>query len=228
MLVDLSAPGDDLLGPNEAAALRVLARQGRAVTGRDVARLAGTSPSSARRALLRLQRIGLVAAQESSHARLYELQRGHVLWEPVQWILTAPSRVLSAIADVVTGRLGDRATVAVFGSVARGESTADSDVDVALVLHEAVSTGERDAVVDELVDLVQTRSGNTAQVFCIDRAELADMVRSEDPLVRSWLADARTLAGPDLKHLLAELVPSRPATSGAGSAERGGPRVGVR
>ncbi|SDQ85147.1 hypothetical protein [Quadrisphaera sp. DSM 44207] len=40
---------------------------------------APTSPSSTRRALLRLQHIGLVSSHDSSHARLYELQREHAL-----------------------------------------------------------------------------------------------------------------------------------------------------
>lgn len=217
--MDLTFPGADLLGPNEASALRVLARLDQPVTGRDVARLGGASPSSTRRALLRLQHIGLVSSRDSSHARLYELRREHVLWEPVQQILTATSRVQVAVGRLVAQRLGDRATVALFGSVARGQSTADSDVDIALVLHEEVGAEQRDAVVDELADLVQVKTGNAAQVFTVDRAGLAGMVQAGDPLVRSWSHDAITLSGPDLRVLLAGMAATRPAQSAVTAVE---------
>lgn len=202
-MMDLSSSGSELLGRNEAAALRVLAHQGRPLAGRDVARLAGTSPSSTRRALLRLEGIGLVRSQESSHARLVELQRDHVLWEPVQAILTAPHRVRAAISELVVTRLGRGATTAMFGSVARGDSDGSSDVDLAVVVDDAVAAEERDSVVDDLIRLVESCTGNTAQVIVVTRSALARMVEAEDPLVRSWSDDAVTLAGPSLKGLLA-------------------------
>lgn len=200
--MDLSSPGSDLLGPNETAVLRVLAHHGHPLTGRDVARLAETSPSSTRRALLRLERVGLVRSRESSHARLVELQRDHVLWEPVRAILTAPKRVREAIAEMVATRLGQGTTAAVFGSVARGDSDGDSDVDLALVVADDVTAEERDSVVDDLTRLVESRTGNPAQVLVLTRSALARMVEAGDPLVRSWSDDAVTLTGPRLKDLL--------------------------
>lgn len=200
--MELSFPGSDLLGRNEAAVLRVLARQGRALAGRDVARLAGTSPSSTRRALLRLEKIGLVGSTESSHARLVELRRDHVLWEPVQAILTAWHRVRTAIAEMVEARLGPTATVAVYGSVARGSSDSDSDVDLVLIVTDGVDADVRDRAVDDLTHLVESCTGNTAQILTLTRSALASMVAAGDPLVRSWSEDAVTLSGPGLKGFL--------------------------
>lgn len=200
--MDLSSPGSDLLGPHEAAALRVLAHQGHPLAGRDVARLAGSNPSSMRRALLRLERIGLVRSRESSHARLVELQRDHVLWEPVRAILTSPNRVREAITDLVTARLGRDTTAVVFGSVARGDSDGDSDVDLALIVADGLTAEESDSVVDDLTHLVESRTGNPAQVLVLTRSALARMVEAGDPLVQSWSNDAVTLTGPRLKDLL--------------------------
>lgn len=200
--MDLGSPGSDLLGVNEAAALRVLARQGRAVSGRDVARLAGTSASSTRRALLRLEQVGLVRSTRSSHAHLVELQRDHVLWAPVQAILSAPSRVLAAIAELVAERHGQDATAAVFGSVAREDSDGESDVDLVVVLRDDVPSDERDDLVDELTRLVESRTGNTLQVLLLTRSVLDRMVEAHDPLVLVLSSDAVTLTGQSLKSML--------------------------
>lgn len=201
--MDLSNPGADLFGVNEAAALRVLARQVRDRSGREVARLASASPSSIRRALERLERIGLVHSRASSHAVLYRPNRDHVLWEPVLAVLTAPARIEAAVGDLVNMRLGQQATVAIFGSVARRDSTPASDVDVALVFDDAVDSGVREALVDDLADLVESKTGNAVQILELSRTQLRDMVQHRDPLVASWSADALTLAGPSLASLIA-------------------------
>lgn len=201
--MDLSRPGADLLGVNEAAALRVLARQAHELSGREVARLAAASPSSIRRALERLERIGLVRSRVSSHAVLYRPNREHVLWEPIVAVLTAPTRVEAAVGELVSARLGQQATVAIFGSVARRDSTAASDVDVVLVFDDAVATEDREALVDELADLVESKTGNSVQIVELSRAQLRTMVQHRDPLIGSWSTDALTLAGPSLTSLIA-------------------------
>lgn len=200
--MNLSSPGSELLGLHEAAALRVLAHQGRALSGRDVARLAGTNTSSTRRALLRLEQVGLVRSTQSSHARLVELQRDHVLWGPVQAILSAPSRVLAAMAELVTASQGQEATAAVFGSVAREDSDGESDIDLVVVLRDDVPSSERDDLVDGLTRLVEARTGNALQVLLLTRSALERMVEAGDPLVLALSSDAVTLTGPSLKGLL--------------------------
>lgn len=201
--MELSRPGADLLGANEAAALRVLARQALELSGREVARLAEASPSSVRRALERLERVGLVRSRVSSHAVLYRANRVHLLWDPVLEILTAPARLEAAIAHLVTARLGEQATVAMFGSVARQVSMADSDVDVALVFADEVASEAREALVDELTALVESRTGNPAQIVGLSRSQLRTMVEHDDPLISSLSTEALTLAGPSLSGLIA-------------------------
>lgn len=200
--MELSDAGAELLGDAESAALRVLARLSESVSGREVARRGGVSPSSMRRALERLVQTGLVRSRVSSHAVLYEANRDHVLWEPVLVILTAPARLLTEIGALVTDRAGEAATVAVFGSVARGTATADSDLDLLLVLPENTTDSIREALVDDLTTLIETRAGNPAQVLTLTPAQLHTMTAAGDPLIDSLRQDARTLAGPSLTGLL--------------------------
>lgn len=200
--MEFSSAGAELLGDAEAAGLRVLARLSESVSGREVARRAGVSPSSMRRALERLLQAGLVHSRVSSHAVLYEANRAHILWEPVLAILTAPNRLLTEIGHFVTTRAGEHATLAVFGSVARGTATATSDLDLLLVLPDTTPDTDREALVDDLTTLVETRSGNPAQIVTLTPAQLSTMTGAGDPLIDSLHRDARTLAGPPLTGLL--------------------------
>lgn len=199
--MELSRAGADLFGATEAGALRVLARAAEPVSMREVARRAQASPSSTRRALQRLAHAGLVLARPSSHAVLFSANRDHLLWRPVEEILSAPARFEAELIDLVN-RTGEAVTLAVFGSVARGEATIDSDVDLLLLTSED-SAADMDDLVDALTELVQRRTGNAAQIVTLTQRQLNLMVAGDDPLIASLIADARTLAGPPLAGAIA-------------------------
>jgi predicted nucleotidyltransferase len=200
--VELSRAGAELLGDTEAATLRVLARVHEPISGRELARRAETSPSTTRRVLERLQQAGLVHARPSSHALLYTANREHVLWEPVDALLTGLTRLEDELSSVVDERTHQTATLAVFGSVARGEAIAASDLDLVLVLADETAGDEREALVDELTDLIERRTGNPAQVLALTRRQLRNMVVHADPLIDSLTRDARTLTGTPLETLI--------------------------
>lgn len=202
--MELSRAGAELLGETEAAALRVLSRTPEPVSGREVARRASASPSSTRRALERLQRVGLVRGRVSSHAVLYMVNREHVLWEAVQALLTGTTRLLEEVSRLVADRSGEQATLALFGSVARGEATADSDLDLVLVLPDDTEDGEREGLVDEVTELIERRTGNAAQVLALTRTQLQVMIAHHDPLIDSFTHDARTLTGTPLTTLISQ------------------------
>ncbi|WP_445442107.1 nucleotidyltransferase family protein [Clavibacter sp. km1a] len=200
--MQISDVGADLFGDADAAVLRVLAAQGRAVSGREVARLSGRNQSSARRALGRWAAVGLVHGEASAHATLFSINRAHVLWEPIERILASPARLEHAIADLVRKRTDGRATVAVYGSVARGDSHADSDIDLVLVAADDMDADEVERLRDDLTGTVERLTGNAVQVIEVSRARLREMARDDDPLVLSWREESRTLAGEDLTRLI--------------------------
>ena len=202
--MELSRIGADLFGDAEAAVLRVLAVQGRPVSGREVGRLAGVNQSSARRALHRWVEVGLVTAAYSSHATLFLLNRSHVLWDPVEAVLASPSRIEQRIAELVVSRFSVHATAALFGSVARRESTASSDLDIAVIVPDRASAADRETLVDELRQLIESSTGNEAHIVELTRHELRAMVMQGDPLVASWAAESRTVTGPDLARSITE------------------------
>ena len=66
---------------------------------------------------------------------------------------------------------------------------------------------DRERLVDELaekVEKVEAFTGNRAQVLTLSMSDLRRMVKEQDPLVNSWLQDARTVMGTDLSALIAQ------------------------
>lgn len=202
--MELSKPGSDLLGEPEARLLLALSRLTRAVSGREATRLAGISQSTARRALLRLSKIGLIGAEEEPQAVRYSLNRHHALWPAVQQILASPSRLEDLISEIVARHASDAATAFLFGSVARGDATAESDVDIAVILSDNTEVAKSEHLVDDLTEEVETFTGNRVQVLTLSMSDLQRMVKEQDPLVDSWRSDAHTIAGTDISALIAQ------------------------
>jgi predicted nucleotidyltransferase len=196
--MELASPLATLVSPGQASALRVLARTDAGMTGRQVSRVADMPNTGIQRALEKLERAGLVTVDRNLHASSYRVNRDHILWPALRLVLDAPRELDHRIVEFVERADVDIVSVAMFGSVARGESTSESDVDLAVVYG---STPSDDFSV-ALGSMVERWTGNDCQVFDVTRADVARMVAEHDPLVDSWRRDARTVFGADLRGLL--------------------------
>ncbi len=128
-------------------------------SARSIARMAGMNHRVAQRALDELVTAGLVHVRLTPGANLYSLNAGHMLYEPLRAIFQAEARYLEEVAHGVSQSLSDHGLPVrkayLYGSVARGEDSPSSDVDVALVIdgsdEELVRAG-LDAVAEDLRD----------------------------------------------------------------------------
>lgn len=192
--MELNSNGADLLGFTEARVLRALARLDDPVSGRHLARLAGLdSHMTVQRYLRRLEEIGLVLVRELPSARLYQANRQHLYWGPVESILAARDRLEGQLAQLVENRFGPDAVAAVYGSVARGESTAGSDFDLLLVVADDVDTQTRAAGVAELTTAIEAATGNSGQVIDVSVTQLENLGAADSPFVAELVRDARAL-----------------------------------
>lgn len=199
--MNLSEPLDGLTTVVEAAVLRVLARTDTGFSGRRVHTLAGTgSTSSVHRALAGLVHVGLVTSEARPPAIIYRANREHVLWPVVEQGLTARSRAFDSIHAFCEHNLPQelRLTVVVYGSVARRESTLESDVDLLVVYPDGIDDDARAEFSYQIADHVHRVTGNEAQVYSIERADLAQRIAENDPLVGNLLADGILVFGSPL------------------------------
>jgi hypothetical protein len=209
--VDLSNPISAVVPSLEGPVLAVLAQAGAPLSGSRVADLVPhASNPGVRAALGRLVEHGTVLAERSSHAVLYRANREHIAWPAIEtavgFAIRARHVLGERLAVLVATHLGNEraagTTIALFGSVARGTSTPDSDVDVVLLVPDDVPEHELQRLVLDMTAGVERWTGNVCSVFELSTGRLAELVRTEDPMVRSWLDDATTISGPDLRGLL--------------------------
>lgn len=209
--MDLSNPVSAVVPSLEGRVLVVLARAAAPLSGSRVADLVpGASNPGVRAALARLVERGTVLADRSSHAILYTANREHLAWEAidaaVRLATDVRARLSDRLVDLTSSHLGrplaEATTFALYGSVARGTSDEGSDLDLVVLLPDEVGARDAGALVRDLTVAAERWTGNPCSIYELSTARLEDLVRSRDPMVLSWLEDAITLSGPDLRELL--------------------------
>jgi predicted nucleotidyltransferase len=181
-------------GAGNVRVLRALVADRSPLSVPELARRAGLSPRGTRQVLEALVSQQLVLAYGSGRAQVYALGDSHPFAGAVAALFQAEAqrweRLLAAVRDVV-GKRGDDVVAAwLYGSVARGEDTPASDLDIALVV---ASQEVTDQVREDLMPVEDEHhvhislTGLTAQ----ELAALPD----GDPWWSDVVRDARVLKG---------------------------------
>jgi predicted nucleotidyltransferase len=201
--VDVSRPATGLLNQLDAAVLTVLSRSTLALTIREVHRLASAgSYDGVRLSLRRLARSGLLFEEQRSSGTFYRLNRDHLACPAVESLLGMRGRMLSLAAEAIARWSVGPLHASVFGSAARGDGDADSDIDLLIVFDDA--TYARDALwadaVSDLGAALQRWTGNRAAILTMGLAEIRAMAagRRARPLWKALRSEAVTIFGEDL------------------------------
>lgn len=147
----------------------------REFTGREVARLAGLTAPGAIRALEELERTGLVHGRVIGATHLWSLSSEHLLTATVRGLFRQERTHMDALQGAL--RRGLRGLplrrAVLFGSVARGEENADSDVDLYLEVASARARRRVLSGATPLVVQVQRRFGNHLSLMVATPGEMA-------------------------------------------------------
>lgn len=100
---------------------------------REIARLTGTSAGTLHKELAKLADAGLLSRQRVGNQVRYAAELACPIYEELAAILRKTSGLADVLADALSSLTGRLQLAFVFGSVARGEAQAGSDVDVMLV-----------------------------------------------------------------------------------------------
>ncbi len=159
-------PLDDVfLNRSHVRVLRALYRlpEGLAVSGREIARRAGITHPTSLKALERLADTGLVNAARGPVGDRYELNYEHLLAGPIANLFEVEASIEDELTSFVRDRLlalTDKVdSASLFGSVIWGESTATSDIDLAITCA-APEVEEVESALYDLSDAVWRRFGN--------------------------------------------------------------------
>lgn len=192
-----------IASPVRAEVAGVLSRADAGFTGRQLERMVRRhSHGAVVAALRRLVDEGLVTQEPAGQAFLYRLNRQHLAAAAVLELATMRLRLFDLLRSLIEAWEVQPVSAVVFGSVARGEATAASDLDVLVVRPTSVD-GSDDIWRDQIRAFEQAATaatGNDARVLEWEEENLPKAAGRE-PVIDDAIVEGIPLVGTSL-HLL--------------------------
>jgi hypothetical protein len=209
--MDVAFPHSVVSPTLEGDVLVVLAGTTRPLTGREVARLArrGTPPAVAA-ALTRLVDQGLVLRDEAGGAYLHTLNRDHLAAPAVLVLAGLRTEMFDRLRAAVAEWDVQPVSAVLFGSAARWDGDAKSDIDILLVRPDDVDEEDERwrGQLERFSDAVHAWTGNEASLIDLSEADVPGLVNARPPVLGSLRADAILLAGTPPDRLFREHEPT--------------------
>lgn len=185
--MDFGEPFGGLMPGARGATLAVLLRTGAPLTGRRVHALVADRHSlgAVQQALRDLDRLGLITTEAVGRAGVHRINEGHAAIAPLR-SLASPIEMLTCVVEETVRGVE---AVIVFGSVARGDAHADSDVDLVVIAPEAWDGRA------ELQQQVHDRLGNDCDVLHLTGDHFKLAPEDREPVVSEILRDGIALVG---------------------------------
>lgn len=181
-----------------ARVLDVLLANPQALSGRAIARQSDLSPTTTNLALGDLAGHGIVSSRADGRSHLWSLR-----WEnPLVKHLVGLARVQDEQAgQIVADALGSEPiSVTLFGSVARGQSGPDSDVDILVIAKDHTQGQSFRRCAYKASSALRQQVGREVEITVIERDALQEA--AIHGFLRQVLSDGRTLRGKKLSELV--------------------------
>lgn len=201
--MDFVRPVETTIPGVQGRVLGVLARTDAELTMRTVASLAGVSTNRAVTVLNHLVHLGLVHRRDAGSAALVRLARDNEASQTIVALNDLTDRVLQRLRTAASHITPAPASLVLFGSFARRQADADSDIDV-LAVRAAGVPDDDEAWLDTLgrwVSYAREVTGNPVNVIEQPAEILPKLLRRRDSVWQDILRDGTTLAGRDLDTL---------------------------
>ena len=150
-------------------------------------RVSDASLAGVRKVLLALVDDGLAATVPGG----YVLNREHVAADGVIALAALHGAFVERVRSWLEQRPEPVVAAGLYGSAARRDGDAGSDIDLLVV----VEDGPVDDLADDLADAVERWTGNRGHVQALTPAEHALVLREELPIVASWERDLQAIIG---------------------------------
>jgi predicted nucleotidyltransferase len=187
--VDVSLPIRSVIPSLDGPVLAALSATSEPASLTAVHRLTGGvgSLNGVRNVLLRLVDAGIVDDVPGG----YVLNREHLAAPAIEQLAGLHGELVGRLRSELDAWDGEVRVAGLFGSVARRDGDADSDVDLLVV---SDSSG-LDDLADHLANRVRRWTGNDAQVVTKSTAEMRRLQRRREPIIGEWDRDFVVLAG---------------------------------
>jgi len=184
--------------------LAVLAETTAELNLRTIARLSGVSLAQVSRVLPRLVGLGLVERREVPPSSLFRLVPEHVAVGPLISLARGRDAVIEEMGSVAAVLPVMPMSVIVFGSFARGEADAESDVDAVFV--RPMSIDESDEAWADSIEHWRSQihriSGNQVEVLEVGSDEIGRRLGSRQPVWRDIRREGIVVHGQAIDELV--------------------------
>jgi predicted transcriptional regulator len=202
--MDVARPYTAISPSVDTAVLIVLAGSSEPRSGREIARRAGRSKTGVQHVLERLVDHGIIERLSTGNAQLYSLNRGHLLAGAVEQMTNAHTELIGRLRDTIGSWKTPTVHASLFGSAARGDGDAHSDIDL-LIVRPMSCDPESElwrAQIDALAEGVRRWTGNNAGIVEISEVDLPRLAQEQPPVLAELRRDAIEIAGKPIKTLL--------------------------
>lgn len=202
--MDVARPYAAISPTIDTSLLVSLASSSEPRSGRGLARRINRSPTGVQHVLDRLVEEGLVDRISAGQAYLYSLNYDHLLASAVQEMADARVELVRRLRELIEDWKIEPVHVSFFGSAARGDGDADSDIDLFVVRPAKVE--EEDVFwreqVEHLEESVHRWTGNNAGIVELPQKKLAGLRKRRPPVLRELNAEAIDISGTPIRRLL--------------------------
>ena len=193
--MELSRPLATITPTLDGDVLAVLAKHDVTFTTGQVHRiLTQHSEEGIRKVIRRLTTQGVVLSERIGNAFAYRFNRDHLAAQYITGLARIQETFLVKLEDLLESWHIPPVYAAVFGSTARGQMTASSDVDLLLVRPQAAEESDWESQVNDLTATVARWLGNDVRVLEFAENEIAVSGRHE-PVLNDVIQEGLTVAG---------------------------------
>jgi predicted nucleotidyltransferase len=201
--VDFVRPIEAILPGAQGRVLAVLAGTTAELNLRTIAQLSGVSQAQASRVLPGLVELGVVERREVPPSSLFRLVPEHISARFILDLAASTDRVLDEIGRTARALPVPPVSVVVFGSFARREAVADSDIDLVVVRPHDID--EDDEVWSRSIERwrssVRRLTGNPVEVLEVSANDAASRLGSRSQLWNEIRREGRVVHGVSLDRL---------------------------
>ena len=206
--MDFVRPIEALIPGVQGRVLAVLAETTAELNLRTVARLSGVSLAQASRVLPGLVELGLVDRREVPPSSLFRLVPAHIAAGPLVALARGRDGLIEEMGKAASALSVAPESVIVFGSFARGEADAESDIDTVFVRPVGVDeSGEAwpDSV-EQWRSRIRRVSGNPVEVLEVGSEDIGARLSSRQPVWRDIRREGIVVHGRALSGLAEAFV----------------------
>ena len=195
-----------LADPVHIRVFKTLRQHPEGLTGRALGTLAETSAFKINGVLRALAAQGVITQTIVGRAHLYRLNEHHILVrDVVNYLIDYENNLLTRLGGTIMEKLSPPPlSVMLYGSVARGDESPSSDLDLLLAYKDEEEPELRGLISEEpsIIEWINRNYGNTAGIrrICISEFQNPDPEYKE--LVRNIIKEGKSIAGLSMTEVL--------------------------